>query len=306
MKKVDYKYEIAFSFLKKDELLANQIKDLLQNGLKPFLYSKSQETEAGTDLEIKFMNVFGKQSRSVVVLFRDKWGTTQWTQIEEKAIRDRAKKEGYDFLLFIILDSSNKIPKYLPKTQIWEGLTQLGINGAVNIIEERVKSLKGDLMEEFSFDVDVKINTDPTFEVERSKFLESVSGLEIAAVELKKLFSELEKAKNKIEGSKEGTSFDYQQKDRSCRVKYGKYSVRFYSQLANNNQPMDSSLYFELQKQGSSSNEPNILAVEEYHFEIKKPGVYGWIKDVDNDSFISSKKLAEDSINLLISQVDDE
>jgi hypothetical protein len=65
---------------------------------------------------------------------------------------------------------------------------------------------------------------------------------------------------------------------------------------------MDLPLYFELQKHDTSSNTLNILAVEEYHFEVKKVGVYGWIKDADNDLFISSKKLAEDSITLLLSQ----
>ena len=69
---------------------------------------------------------------------------------------------------------------------------------------------------------------------------------------------------------------------------------------------MDSYLYFELQKQGGSSNDPQILAIEEYHFEVKKVGVYGWIKDVDSNSFISSKELAEESIKLLLTQADNE
>jgi len=65
---------------------------------------------------------------------------------------------------------------------------------------------------------------------------------------------------------------------------------------------MDSPLYFEMQKQDNTSNGLNILAVEEYHFELKKVGVYGWIKRAETDSFISSKQLAEDSIKLLLSQ----
>jgi len=84
---------------------------------------------------------------------------------------------------------------------------------------------------------------------------------------------------------------------------YGEYSILFYSQTEKSNMLMDLPLYFELQKHDSTSNTLNILAVEEYHFEVKKVGEYGWIKEVDNDLFISSKKLAEDSIKLLLSQI---
>ena len=67
---------------------------------------------------------------------------------------------------------------------------------------------------------------------------------------------------------------------------------------------MDSPLYFEIQKREGSSNELNILDVEEYHFEMKKVGVYGWIKNQKSDSFISSKQLAEESISKLLNQTD--
>jgi hypothetical protein len=77
----------------------------------------------------------------------------------------------------------------------------------------------------------------------------------------------------------------------------------FYSQTGKSNLRMDLPLYFELQKHDTSSNTLNILAVEEYHFEVKKVGEYGWIKDAD-DLFISSKKLAEEAIEILLIQTD--
>ncbi len=250
------------------------------------------------------MDVFGKQSRSVVVLFRNKWGTTPWTKIEEKAIRNRAIEEGYNFLLFIPLDDPPKIPKYLLKAQIWTGLVQWGIKGAATAIEELTQSLVGKLREESQINIAAKIKRDPQFEIERSRFLESVNGFEIAILELKKLFFELKSLKNKIEKSYKDFSIGFQQKDRNCTVNYGGFSIRFYLQQANSNSLMDSYLYFELQKQGISSNEPQILAIEEFHFEVNKPGEYGWIKDVDSDSFISSKKLAVKCMKLLLMQAD--
>jgi len=42
--------------------------------------------------------------------------------MEEEAIRSRANEEGYDFILFVLLDSIKTAPKYLPKTRIWYNL----------------------------------------------------------------------------------------------------------------------------------------------------------------------------------------
>ena len=126
MKNDDYKYDVAFAFLKKDEHLANHINYLIQNKLNTYLYSKKHEDVADKVREKTFIEVFGNQSRSVVVLYRNKWGTTPWTRIEEKAIRNRALEEGFNFVLFIPLDDPPTTPKYLPNTRIWESLSQRG------------------------------------------------------------------------------------------------------------------------------------------------------------------------------------
>ena len=302
MRYSNYKYDVAFAFLEKDEPLAIQINDLIKDKLSTFLYSKKLENLSNTKPEKTFIDVFERQSKCVVVLFSNKWGTTPWTAIEEKAIRNRVSVEGFDFLLCISLDNPPDTPKYLPQSRIWTGLSKLGVKGAAIAIEELVLSLRGGLKPESKTNTKTEIKIEPQFEVESSKFLESVSGLEIAALELKKLFFALETEKNKFQKSDKNFPIIYNKSDRKCTVQYGEFSIMFYSQIEKSNLRMDLPLYFELQKHNTSSNTLNILAVEEYHFEVKKVGVYGWIKDADNDLFISSKKLAEDSITLLLSQ----
>lgn len=297
-----YKYDVAFAFLEKDELLAIHIIDLMKDKLDIFLSSKKLEDISNTKPEKKIIDAFRKQSRSIVVLFSNKWGTTPWTAIEEKAIRDRASLEGFDFLLFIPLDNPPETPKYLPQARIWSGLSKLGVKGAAIAIEELVLSLRGGAKAELKTNNKTEIKIEPQFEVESSKFLESVSGLEIAALELKKLFLAIEAEKNKFQKSDKNYPIIYNKSDRKCTVQYGEFLIMFYSQIENSNKLMDLPLYFELQKHDNTSNTLNILAVEEYHFEVKKVGEYGWIKDADNVLFTSSKKLAEDSINLLLSQ----
>lgn len=302
MDNIAHKYDIAFSFLEKDEHLANQINDLIKDTYNTFLHSKKFEDSSNTKHEKTFIDVFGKQSKMVVVLFRNKWGTTPWTKIDENTIRNRAFDEDQNFLLFIPLDNPYKIPKYLPKVFIWNDLAKAGIKGAADIIEERIRLLTDKSKAESPKHLKTKNEIILQFEVESSKFLESVSGLEIADVELKKLFSALEIEKNKITANDKSIFLSYKRENRICVVEYGEFSIKFYLQPGKNNLHMDSPLYFELQRQAVSSNEPEILGAEIYHFELKKVGVYGWIKNDDGDSFISSKQLAEDSIKLLLSQ----
>ena len=70
-----------------DETLVTQLNDALQERYENFLYSKRQQELAGADGEKVFNEVFGERARAVVVVYRDTWGTTPWTRIEETAIR---------------------------------------------------------------------------------------------------------------------------------------------------------------------------------------------------------------------------
>ena len=86
----DYKFDVAFSFLKEDEGLAVRLGDLIQDRLRTFIYSKKQEYLAGRDGEETFNAAFGRDARLVVILYREAWGSTSWTRIERDAIRNRA------------------------------------------------------------------------------------------------------------------------------------------------------------------------------------------------------------------------
>ncbi len=130
-----FKYDVAFSFLAKDEILATQLNDRLQDRVTTFLYSKKQEQIAGTDGEKTFNKVFGEEARIVVLLYRDGWGQTPFTRIEETAIKNRSFNHGYDFLLCIPLDEPPVAPEWYPKTNLWLGLSRWGVG------EETVQEL---------------------------------------------------------------------------------------------------------------------------------------------------------------------
>src|SRR5438105_1943196 len=118
----DFEYDVAFSFLTHDAKVAERISNLLQGRYRTFVFTEQQKELAFRDGLETFRSVCQDKSRCVAVLFREEWGTTRWTRIEEDLIKDRAvnKGKGWDFLLFINLDPKAKVPPWLPASYIWQ------------------------------------------------------------------------------------------------------------------------------------------------------------------------------------------
>ncbi|MFK4808658.1 hypothetical protein ACI3KW_00465 [Devosia sp. ZW T5_3] len=136
--KDEFEYDVAFSFTAQDEALASQLNDLVSDRLKTFIYSERQKELAGTDGQTTFSDVYGKQARVVVILFRKEWGQTRWTGVELNAIRSRAFEQGFDFTVFIPVEPTPATPAWLPPTRLYVGLERWGVAGAAAVIEQRV------------------------------------------------------------------------------------------------------------------------------------------------------------------------
>jgi hypothetical protein len=188
----DIKFDVAFSFVARDEQLATEINDLLQDRLSTFLYSTQQEGLAGTDGEQTFSEVFGKQARVVVVLYRKEWGQTRWTRIEETAIRGRAFDNDYDFTLFIPLDDTRELPMWVPKTRIWFDLARWGASGAAAVIEQKAREQGSTPHTETVQDRAARLQRAMDYESKRPSFLASVEGINAANNEGRKLSDELQ------------------------------------------------------------------------------------------------------------------
>ena len=66
-------YDVAISFLSKDEPIAAAIHHKLTEGLKVFFFLRSQEDLAGTDGLESMRKPFFDESRVMVVLYREPW-----------------------------------------------------------------------------------------------------------------------------------------------------------------------------------------------------------------------------------------
>lgn len=135
-------YDVAISFLARDECHAAALSDLIGDGLSVFFFPRKQEELAGTN-GLESMRQAFLTARVVVVLYRHPWGDTPWTRVEQEAITDRFLKQGWAWLLFVQLDEQDTLPKWLPDTHIRFALARYGVEQLAGAVKMRVQEQGG-------------------------------------------------------------------------------------------------------------------------------------------------------------------
>ncbi|MFZ3307871.1 MAG: TIR domain-containing protein [Xanthobacteraceae bacterium] len=142
----DPKYDVAISFLAKDEATGRTIADKLEaSGFNVFFFPRNQEELAGTN-GMETMREPFFESRVSVVLFREPWGQTPWTRVEQTALTERCLEKGWESLIFVQLDGTSKVPKWLPNTHVRFLLEAYGIEQLSGAIKARVQEHGGVLV----------------------------------------------------------------------------------------------------------------------------------------------------------------
>lgn len=305
MAQTEYEFEVAFSFLSEDEHLAEQLHNLLAERLTVFLYSKRQEEIAGTDGEETFGKVFREQARIVVVLYRPGWGETPWTRIEETAIRNRGYDEGYDFVLFIPLEQSAPVPKWLPKTQLWVDLERWGPNGAASAIEIRVQQSGGSPRRESLEEKAGRLKREIDTSEKRKQFLSSDAGVRAAKEELRTLQGQLE-AQVAVIREKAGFDLTIECQGNEASLLSTKFglAVDWTGSYANTleGSSLDVTLFLGRTPRTGMIfpfDKPKKLRHREFHFEGNYLGPNGW-QEARRPEFLSTERLAELCVTILI------
>jgi len=136
-------YDVALSFLATDQPIAAALFDRLSEGLHVFFFPRNQEELAGTDGMESMRTPFLDDSRVVVVLYREPWGQTPWTRVEQTAIQDGCLKHGWHRLIFVTLDETNTLPKWLPMTHVRLNYAEYGLEQTIGAIKNRVQEAGG-------------------------------------------------------------------------------------------------------------------------------------------------------------------
>lgn len=308
-----FKYDVASSFLALDEELAIEINNLFKDRITTFIYSRKQEEIAGTDGEETFNRVFSSEARIVFVLYREGWGKTPWTRIEESAIRNRAYGEGYDFALFAPLDKPPSVPKWLPKNRIWIGLERWGIEGAANIIETRVREAGGEPKEKTVEQLASRLSREITDEKTRQKFLHSEKGVKSAGNEIDKLFSEFEKTVSNISKNGKTVSLSFNRGPQQCAIYADGFSISLTWYLLYTNILESSALHLYLWKgpaqllgdHSFSFEKPEKIREIEFAFDLDKAGKHVW-RVRGNTKHYSTEDLCKFCVTLLFDEIRDE
>ena len=139
MSNKDKKYDVAISLCKQDVDFANKIVAQLNPGLEVFFYEDKQEELISKSGPEEFGKIFKEESRVVVVLSRNEWSESFYTDIERNAIIDRTsvKNEGYNFLLVIPIEP-NETPSWYPSTRIYLDPRRFSFEELAKFIEFKV------------------------------------------------------------------------------------------------------------------------------------------------------------------------
>jgi hypothetical protein len=185
-------YDVAVSFLAADEPRAVELAEGLAGRLRAFVYSERQRELAGREGMSEFTRVFERDSRIVVVLYRQGWGQTPWTGVEQTAIQERGFRKGWDFLIFVPLHEAPP-PEWLPKTRIWFNFSRFGMAGLAAVVEQRFQDAGGTPTVETAIDLAARFRKEQDAEAARAHFLATQDGINLAESEVSVLFNEIQR-----------------------------------------------------------------------------------------------------------------
>ena len=300
----NYKYEVAFSFLQQDEAIVLELNNLISEKLSTFVYSEKQTELAGADGEKVFNETFSKDARIVVVLYRDEWGKTKWTRIEETAIRNRGYEEGYDFLFVINLDIASTLPKWLPKIYIWHNFERFKAENAAAIIEHKVTEKGGALKKETIKELAERTQRLRIAEKDRQSFLQSQDAVTAAVNEIEYIARKVQSIKGEIDQTVEHPFMV--RLDGYLRIAGGFYDTACYglvdrsliSVLFDNDIPFHGKFGRGMLTASISQlpelytdREEKIIENEELRFDRDIYGKNGWSEYATGENFITTDEL---------------
>jgi hypothetical protein len=139
MSKLYIKYDVAISLCKQDVDFAKKIVAQLNPGLDVFFYEDNQEELISKSGPEEFGKIFKESSRVVVILSRNEWSESFYTEIEKNAIIDRTsvKNQGYNFLIVIPI-VPNEIPSWYPSTRIYLDPRRFSFEELAKFIEFKI------------------------------------------------------------------------------------------------------------------------------------------------------------------------
>lgn len=310
----DYKYDVAISFLSENEQIARELHQRLSPNFRVFAYFNRQEVLAGTDGLESFRQVFYEQSRLVVVLYKNGWGETPWTRVEEAAIKDRCLKMGWNGLLFIMVDETSRPPVWLPETNIRLHLANYGIEQAAGAIKSCIESLGGQLQKEDPVDSAKRLQRELEARANRRRLLTCYEGVQEAGKQVEKVHGEIRSLVEKIRTDSAGLKLEAGSDDDMTVITTGRVSLVVYWRPSYANTLEHSPLLvrefngrvLRPQQRGRfiTFGEPELLAEHEFDPDLTADQGWCWRSRFAPERHFTSSEVSEFCIKLFLKLVD--
>jgi TIR domain len=302
----DYKYDAAFSFVERDQQLAVQIADRLRDRMSVFVYSERPEVFAGADGMDQHSRIYRDESRVVVVLHRKEWGQTDWTRVEETVIKDRAFQKGFDFLVTVALDGSEK-PVWLPKTRIWVDFSRYGINGVASSVEAAVQNVGGAVRAESVADYALRLHRRMALKGKHETWRTSEKGVKDVNEELDSMYTMIGARSAEVNEVTELLRIDFlHEAGRSnCSATCRDCQLVFSWRLKIRNSLHDSGLHVTLFRQVWDRSDRFTSPQRDgavYQAELDHNEAVGWREAGGEGRFLTSAQLAEFWIKRLLEE----
>lgn len=301
-------YDVAISFLSKDEAIATAIYRKLTEGLQVFFFPRSQEDLAGTDGLESMRKPFFDNSRLVVVLFQEPWGKTPWTRVEETAIKEACLEHGWHRLFFVVLDKASALPVWLPTNHVRFNYADFGLDQAVGAIKARVQENGGQYLPLTPKKCAEIFEAEEQFRRDKSR-MNSEEGLKVIFNRVVELFRHIEKQCTEVneQGSLQiryRANIREREQTQVCTMTDGQVSLSVawfqrYSNTLDNSSLVVREYSGGLTLPGESPyvyiTQPRQLCETKYSPDLSLAREYGW-RQADASEFLSSVALAEQCV----------
>jgi hypothetical protein len=249
---------------------------------------------------------FFDDSRVVVVLYREPWGKTPWTRVEETAIKEGCLERGWERLFFVALDKAHSLPAWLPSTHVRFNYGDFGLEQAVGAIKARVQQGGGKYLPMTAIRRAEIFKDEELFRRDKSR-LNSEEGMAAISQSVAELFTEIEKQCADINGQalmqvRCGSDFSDRSALQTCAVTDGRVGllVVWRQQYINT---LDGSGLFIREFRGGLIlpseardrmyvNRPSQLSETKYLPDLSRARQHGWSEGGEGP-FLSSTALAE-------------
>lgn len=206
------KYDVTISYLSRDEELAYAIYTELGEIFKIFVYTQHQKELAGGDGIELLRDIFIERANLIVILYREGWGMSDWTNTEEKAIQEFGLNNHWEGMLLVNLDGSKK-PKWFPGTLFSLDLPKYGFQELIGAIKLRAQERGSEIKSVNAVEKAKILQAKRDIANKRKDFLNSTEGVNEAIKEIQILFDEIEKICDEITSGQ--VKFKYEKKNNS-------------------------------------------------------------------------------------------